>query len=45
YNLAQLYGKGAKQSCTLRWKQKKHWQAWARIEIEGTLTIQVVYSV
>ncbi|WPQ62839.1 helix-hairpin-helix domain-containing protein [Chitinophaga sancti] len=45
YNLSQLYGKGAKQSCTLRWKQKKHWQAWARIEIKGTLTMQVVYTV
>ncbi|WP_343668149.1 helix-hairpin-helix domain-containing protein [Chitinophaga sp.] len=45
FNLSQLYGKGAKQSCTIRWKQKKHWQAWARIEIKGPVTIQVVYTV
>lgn len=45
YNLSQLYGNGSKQSCTIRWKQKKHWQAWARVETNGPVTLQVTYVI
>lgn len=45
YNLSQLYGKGSRQSCTLRWKKGKHLQAWARLETGGPLTLQVIYVI
>lgn len=45
YNLSQLYGKGSRQSCTLRWKKGKHVQAWARLEAGGPLTLQVTYII
>lgn len=45
YNLSQLYGNGSKQSCTLRWKKNKHFQAWARVEAGGPLTLQVTYVI
>ncbi|SFW70110.1 helix-hairpin-helix domain-containing protein [Chitinophaga sancti] len=45
YNLSQLYGKGARQSCTLRWKKGRHLQAWTRLEAGGPVTLQVTYVI
>jgi hypothetical protein len=32
YGLSQLYGSGALQSCTLRWKQGKNLTGWAKLD-------------